>query len=130
MWRCGREPIRREQGFHVLAGRETPDALAEILKRIAMTGEQARYARHDLLQIENIYWPQQRQRGQREVEHKEVTARTQHPRHFANRVGPGRHVTETEGDRNDIERRINDGHRIVYRVEGDSLLIAQLRFHY
>ena len=27
-------------------------------------------------------------------------------------------------------RRINDEHRIVYRVEGDSLLIAQLRFHY
>jgi toxin YoeB len=26
-------------------------------------------------------------------------------------------------------RRINDEHRIVYRVEGDSLLIAQLRFH-
>ena len=27
-------------------------------------------------------------------------------------------------------RRINDEHRIVYSVEGDSLLIAQLRFHY
>ena len=27
-------------------------------------------------------------------------------------------------------RRINDEHRIVYRVEGDYLLIAQLRFHY
>jgi len=27
-------------------------------------------------------------------------------------------------------RRINDEHRIVYRVEGDSLLIAQLRLHY
>ena len=27
-------------------------------------------------------------------------------------------------------RRINDEHRIVYRVEGDSLLIAQIRFHY
>jgi len=27
-------------------------------------------------------------------------------------------------------RRINDEHRIVYRVEGDSLLIAQLCFHY
>ena len=27
-------------------------------------------------------------------------------------------------------RRINDEHRIVYRVEGDSLLIAQLRHHY
>ena len=27
-------------------------------------------------------------------------------------------------------RRINDEQRIVYRVEGDSLLIAQLRFHY
>ena len=27
-------------------------------------------------------------------------------------------------------RRINDEHRIVYRVEGDSLLIAQLRFLY
>ncbi len=27
-------------------------------------------------------------------------------------------------------RRINDEHRMVYRVEGDSLLIAQLRLHY
>jgi len=27
-------------------------------------------------------------------------------------------------------RRINDEHRIVYRVEGDSVLIAQLRHHY
>ena len=27
-------------------------------------------------------------------------------------------------------RRINEEHRIVYRVEGDALLIAQLRYHY
>lgn len=27
-------------------------------------------------------------------------------------------------------RRITDEHRMVYRVEGDGLLIAQLRFHY
>lgn len=27
-------------------------------------------------------------------------------------------------------RRINDEHRMVYRVEADSLLIAQLRYHY
>lgn len=27
-------------------------------------------------------------------------------------------------------RRITDEHRTVYRVEGDDLLIAQLRFHY
>jgi toxin YoeB len=27
-------------------------------------------------------------------------------------------------------RRINEEHRIVYRVQEDSLLIAQLRFHY
>ena len=27
-------------------------------------------------------------------------------------------------------RRITDEHRMVYRVEGDELLIAQLRFHY
>lgn len=27
-------------------------------------------------------------------------------------------------------RRITDEHRLVYRVEGDELLIAQLRFHY
>ena len=26
-------------------------------------------------------------------------------------------------------RRITDEHRMVYRVEGDSLLIAQLRYH-
>ena len=27
-------------------------------------------------------------------------------------------------------RRINDEHRLVYRVTGDQLEIAQLRFHY
>ena len=27
-------------------------------------------------------------------------------------------------------RRITDEHRMVYRVEGNGLLIAQLRFHY
>jgi toxin YoeB len=27
-------------------------------------------------------------------------------------------------------RRINDEHRIVYKVKDDSLLIAQLRYHY
>jgi toxin YoeB len=27
-------------------------------------------------------------------------------------------------------RRINDEHRLVYRVSGDELLIAQLRYHY
>ena len=27
-------------------------------------------------------------------------------------------------------RRINDEHRIVYKVQGVSLLIAQLRYHY
>jgi toxin YoeB len=27
-------------------------------------------------------------------------------------------------------RRINNEHRIVYKIEGDSLLIAQVRYHY
>jgi len=27
-------------------------------------------------------------------------------------------------------RRINDEHRMVYKVEGDSLYLAQLRYHY
>jgi toxin YoeB len=27
-------------------------------------------------------------------------------------------------------RRVTDEHRMVYRVEGDSLQIAQLRYHY
>ena len=27
-------------------------------------------------------------------------------------------------------RRLTDEHRIVYRIEGDSLLLAQLRYHY
>lgn len=27
-------------------------------------------------------------------------------------------------------RRINDEHRIVYKVENDAVLIAQLRYHY
>ena len=27
-------------------------------------------------------------------------------------------------------RRITDEHRMVYRIEGDALLLAQLRYHY
>lgn len=27
-------------------------------------------------------------------------------------------------------RRIDDTHRLVYRVEGESILIAQLKYHY
>ncbi len=27
-------------------------------------------------------------------------------------------------------RRINDEHRMVYKIESDTLLIAQLRYHY
>ena len=27
-------------------------------------------------------------------------------------------------------RRINDEHRVVYKIQSDSLLIAQLRYHY
>lgn len=27
-------------------------------------------------------------------------------------------------------RRINDEHRIVYKIQGDDLLIVQLRYHY
>ena len=27
-------------------------------------------------------------------------------------------------------RRINSAHRIVYKIENDSILIAQLRYHY
>lgn len=27
-------------------------------------------------------------------------------------------------------RRITDEHRMVYKIDGDSLLIAQLRYHY
>lgn len=27
-------------------------------------------------------------------------------------------------------RRITDEHRIVYKIQGDALLIAQLRYHY
>ncbi len=27
-------------------------------------------------------------------------------------------------------RRINDEHRLIYKVEDDSILIAQLRYHY
>ncbi len=27
-------------------------------------------------------------------------------------------------------RRINEEHRIVYKIEGNALLIAQLRYHY
>lgn len=27
-------------------------------------------------------------------------------------------------------RRINDEHRIVYKVDGDAVFIAQLRYHY
>jgi len=27
-------------------------------------------------------------------------------------------------------RRVNDQHRIVYKIEGDAILIVQIRYHY
>ena len=43
-------------------------------------------------------------------------------------------IGKPEALKNDLSgfwsRRITDEHRMVYRVEGDQLQLAQLRFHY
>jgi toxin YoeB len=44
--------------------------------------------------------------------------------------GTGKPEPLTHGLSGYWSRRINDEHRIVYKVESDSLLIAQLRHHY
>lgn len=44
--------------------------------------------------------------------------------------GPGKPEALRHGLAGYWSRRINEEHRLVYRVEGDSLLIAQARYHY
>jgi len=44
--------------------------------------------------------------------------------------GIGKPETLKHGFSGYWSRRITDEHRIVYKVEEDSLLIAQLRYHY
>ena len=47
---------------------------------------------------------------------------------------PFKGIGKPEGLKGDLQgywsRRINDEHRIVYKIEADALLIAQLRYHY
>jgi toxin YoeB len=47
---------------------------------------------------------------------------------------PFRGIGKPEPLRHDFagywSRRINDEHRIVYKIQNDSVLLAQLRFHY
>jgi toxin YoeB len=44
--------------------------------------------------------------------------------------GIGKPEPLTHGMSGYWSRRITDEHRIIYKVEADSLLIAQLRYHY
>ncbi len=44
--------------------------------------------------------------------------------------GTGKPETLKHGLEGYWSRRINDEHRLVYKVEGDTLLVAQLRYHY
>ena len=44
--------------------------------------------------------------------------------------GMGRSESLRHGLSGYWSRRINDEHRIVYKVEADTLFIAQLRYHY
>jgi toxin YoeB len=44
--------------------------------------------------------------------------------------GPGKPAALKHALSGYWSRRINDEHRIVYKVQGDTLLIAQVRHHY
>lgn len=45
-------------------------------------------------------------------------------------AGPGKPEPLKHGLSGYWSRRINDEHRIVYRITKDAVLIAQLRYHY
>jgi toxin YoeB len=71
-----------------------------------------------------VYWQQQDKRIVKRI-NELILATTREPFAGIGKPEPLKHAFSGYWS-----RRINDEHRFVYRVEGESLLIAQLRYHY
>ena len=74
-----------------------------------------------------LYWPTQNRQDRRMVERIKKLIRETQREPFA---GVGKPEPLKHALSGFWSRRITDEHRMVYRVEEDALLIAQLRFHY
>jgi toxin YoeB len=74
-----------------------------------------------------LYWPRQDRQDRRMVERINKLIRETQRDPFA---GIGKPEPLKHALSGFWSRRITDEHRMVYRVEEDALLIAQLRFHY
>jgi toxin YoeB len=74
-----------------------------------------------------LYWPRQDRQDRRMVERINKLIRETQREPFA---GVGKPEPLKHALSGFWSRRITDEHRMVYRVEEDALLIAQLRFHY
>ena len=69
------------------------------------------WQQHNKRLLERVYW---------------LTRETQRePYTGLGKPEPLKHVLSSFGS-----RRITEEHRMVYKVEGDALLLAQLRYHY
>jgi len=71
-----------------------------------------------------LYWQQQDKRTVRRI-HELIAATQRDPFSGIGKPEPLRHALAGFWS-----RRITDEHRMVYRVEQDALLLAQLRYHY
>lgn len=71
-----------------------------------------------------LYWQQQDKRIVKRI-NELILATTREPFSGIGKPEPLKHAFSGWWS-----RRINDEHRLVYRIEGESLLIAQLRYHY
>lgn len=71
-----------------------------------------------------LHW-QETDRQQLERVNKLLREAARSPRSGIGKPGPLRHALASFWS-----RRIDDEHRLVYRVEGDTLWIVQLRYHY
>jgi toxin YoeB len=74
-----------------------------------------------------LYWPRQDRQDRRMVDRINKLIRETERDPFA---GIGKPEPLKHALSGFWSRRITDEHRMVYRVEADALLIAQLRFHY
>ena len=74
-----------------------------------------------------LYWPTQNRQDRRMVERINKLIRETQREPFA---GFGKPEPLKHALSGFWSRRMTDEHRMVYRVEEDALLIAQLRFHY
>jgi toxin YoeB len=71
-----------------------------------------------------LFWQQTKPKIMRRI-HELIKDTTRHPFEGIGKPEPLRHALSGYWS-----RRITDEHRMVYKVTGEHLLIAQLRYHY